>query len=422
MACYGLQASFKHPENGMKLSDMTASFKVAERLNEVIIYRSTGPWSLRWIELGYPTKNFHVKGKSSDWGPQAGFVPFDGYYSKVGHNTNAAANGVSANMDGLGHKFAGTVQLTLTEKEIEIQRTRQAEQPARTAIDQVFPVAGTKDLILTATRSGDRKVHAFRAVFDEKKGAYAIEAFDDHQGTNPFMLLKKRGTPLMMMTSSEAGANNRPMTGDYDLMAICPTWASYMGRSEKEISKPGLNFTGKGVQPGLSFPAGSRMDMVMNMATNTGARPAGGNTKVTFQGKGKEAGAAEHPDMGNLTPRILRCINELNIEMGATGANSAMRRVHHNAESHRNNVYAALTSAEMEKGDGLPLTVFQPTALCSNPLTSRYTSISTLDTLTEFREYATRLNDAGYFVPRNWTWGMSLRDVANNKFGHVLQR
>ena len=51
---------------------------------------STGPWSKRWLDAKpkpYPSKNFHVKGKSSDWGPQAGFVPYDGIYSKVGADT-----------------------------------------------------------------------------------------------------------------------------------------------------------------------------------------------------------------------------------------------------------------------------------------------------------------------------------------------
>jgi len=33
-----------------------------------------------------------------------------------------------------------------------------------------------------------------------------------------------------------------------------------------------------------------------------------------------------------------------------------------------------------------------------------------LETHAEFKRYAVLLNQAGYFVPRNWTWGMSIRD------------
>src|SRR5665213_2607517 len=88
-----LESSFQHDQNGMTRLDMLASSTAANDLNEVIIYRSTGPWAKRWIERGYPTKNFHVKGKSSDWGPHAGLVPYDGTYSKVGFNARKAADG-----------------------------------------------------------------------------------------------------------------------------------------------------------------------------------------------------------------------------------------------------------------------------------------------------------------------------------------
>jgi hypothetical protein len=412
VARYGLDASFGHKENGMIKKDMVAASQVADRLNEVIIFRSTGPWSRRWIELGYPTKNFHVKGKSSDWGPQAGFVPYDGYYSKVGSNTKKAAKGTEANNDGISHHFTATTPLTLTEKEIRMQNTDTEEEPPRKAIDSVFPIAGSKDMILLATRTGDNKQHAFRAVFNPGSNAYGIEALDEKWGTNPFKLIDKRGTPLLMMTSSEAGANNRPMTGDYDLMSVCPTWGDYGSRSLKEISKAGVNFTGKGVQPAASFGRGANMDKVLDMTSNTGARPSGGVTNKTFQGlTAREAGRDEHPDMGNLTPRILRCINELNVQMGATGAKSPFRRVHHNAESHRNAIFAALTAAEMEQGEGFPLTVFQPQgALRPASPVAVYQTVSTLETLAEFKAYATLLNQTGYFVPRNWTWGMSIRD------------
>ena len=68
----GLEGSYSHSQNGMTRADMEATALVANRQGEVIIFRSTGPWAKRWLERGYPSKNFHVKGKSSDWGPQSG--------------------------------------------------------------------------------------------------------------------------------------------------------------------------------------------------------------------------------------------------------------------------------------------------------------------------------------------------------------
>ncbi|HTW82292.1 MAG TPA: anthrax toxin-like adenylyl cyclase domain-containing protein [Terracidiphilus sp.] len=423
MAAYGLEASFAHTENGMKKADMSATVRVADRLNEVIIFRSTGPWSRRWIELGYPTKNFHVKGKSSDWGPQAGFVPYDGKYSKVGSDAAKALKGTQANDHGLHDNFAARTQLMLTMQEINLQANNPEEDPPRRAVDRVVPIQASDDLILIAKRTGDQREFAFRAVFEKAANAYKIEVFDDRLGTNFYKLFEKRGTPLLVMTSSERGANNRPMTGDYDLMSVCPSWNDYGNLSFKPVSKPSLHFEGKGLQPGLSFdgwqkgdtgPLGSRLDKVLDMTSTTGA-------KVPRDASGKPRpgiGNAEHSDMGNLTPRILRCINELNAEMGG---NTAFRRVHHNAESHRNEIFGALTGGEMARGEGLPLTVFQPGRLYRTATqVSAYQDVSTLETLDEFKTYAFRLSQAGYFVPRNWTWGMSVRDSRAN-YEHIGQ-
>src|SRR6476660_9272599 len=133
MAKYGLQASYGDAENGMIESDMRASLSVANSLDEVIIFRSTVPWSQRWIKQSYPTKNFHVKGKSSDWGPQAGFVPYNGLYSKVGSDSTKAAAGTAANDDGLNHHFAGKTHLTLTFAELHEQIDNPEENPPRLA-------------------------------------------------------------------------------------------------------------------------------------------------------------------------------------------------------------------------------------------------------------------------------------------------
>lgn len=422
MPAYGLDDSFAHPENGMTKKDMIAAKGVADGLGEVIIFRSTGPWSRRWIEGGYPTKNFHVKGKSSDWGPQAGFVPYLGIYSKVGSSTEAAKKGTDYNDDGLKHKFADKVRLTLTLEELKRQATEPEEVPPRLAVYRMDPVPDSKDFFLFARRTGDNKEFVFRAVAHTGAAAlYSIFVYPEGLGTNLKRLMFEKGAPLEVMTSSEVGAGNKPMTGDYDLMAVCPRWNDYGALSAAAITKPGLNFVSKGVQSPQSFqgraakpdesgeqPVGSRLDKVLDMRTNTGAPPRNRqDLDHTFQGRTKKSGDEEHKDMGNLTPRILRCINALNnaMERGA----GALRRVHHNAESHRNHIFGGVVPQ-----DAMPLTVFQPRSLSdgASPV-RRYADVSTLETVAEFKEYVKALNDAGYFVPRSWLWGMSIRDTNN---------
>jgi hypothetical protein len=267
--------SFQHVQNGMSRADMAATLVVANQLDEVIIFRSTGPWSKRWIERGYPTKNFHVKGKSSDWGPQAGFVPYNGLYSKVGGNPGKAKAGTEANDDGLKHSFASKVQLRMTYDELAAQLNVPEENPPRVAIHRHIFVPDTKnvDYFLFARQSGDGKEFAFRAT---KVGPslYDLFVYLERMGTDPKRIIHEIPEPLEVMTSSEAGAGNKPMTGDYDLMSVCPRWGNYGSKSVKEISKPGLVFSGKGEQKGLTFAAGTNLDKVLDMRSNTGARPA----------------------------------------------------------------------------------------------------------------------------------------------------
>ena len=412
----GLQPSYNHVENGMTLADMRASKRVADRLNEVIIFRSTGPWSKRWIEQGYPTKNFHVKGKSSDWGPQAGLVPYEGFFSKVGHDAAKAARGTAANNRGLHSGFAGKIPLIMTRNQIREAETRIEESPARVAVDSAQAIDGGQDLLLMATRPGDSAKIAFVAKHRPGDGRYDIKTFGNSViGTSPFVVRDKlqKGeplTPLEVMTSNEVGAHE-PMTGDYDLFAVCPRWADYGSGAPAEIQKPGLVVLNPNTQqrtqhPEATFPRGTNMDKVLDPRLHTMGR-VGPHHRLPATSNWNE-----HPDMGNLTPRLLRCIIALNADMmRAPGNHPSRRRVHHNAESHRNYRFGAITGDEMAgANEGFPLTVFQPMALHAGRAaglpTARYGDVCTLETFAEFQNYAAALYDAGFYVPKNWVWNM----------------
>jgi len=446
----GLQASSDHDQNGMTEIDMAAASAAANELKEIIIFRSTGPWSKRWLEDGYPSKNFHVKGKSSDWGPHAGLVPHNGIYSKVGYDPVKAAKGTEANNDGISSGFAGKQPLVLTYQQIQRQRILPAGKPARTALQEMITIDGSEDLFLFAARSGDDAVVSFRAVH-QGGGRYEIRVYPAVTGqfaSNRLRMLddEKKGKlktlPLEVMTSNEVGAG-KPMTGDYDLFCVCPSWRDYNTEAGAAISKPGIALANSQVKEGLAFERGARMDKVLDprLSTMGAARPNAQQAGRPLHGadhkdrqklyEQRQAGGKqfspdsaaliadkskyiEHNDMGNLTPRILRCINALNAKMGAVGTKAAIRRVHHNAESHRFRAFGALSELDMNTrkdgelyGDGFPLTVFQPSCLTTGGLpTARFTSVCTLESLAEFKEYVQAVTAAGYYVPKNWIWNV----------------
>jgi hypothetical protein len=57
----------------------------AEDLDNVMIFRYVNESATHAIRNNRGTKGMHVKGKSADWGPQAGFIPADQKFSKLGN-------------------------------------------------------------------------------------------------------------------------------------------------------------------------------------------------------------------------------------------------------------------------------------------------------------------------------------------------
>lgn len=437
-------ASCTHVENAMPWADMLAIQSVANRRNEVITFRSTGPWSKRWLEANYPTKGFHVKGKSSDWGPMAGLVPWEGRFSKVAPDPDAIRKGNRFNHDGVHEGFAQRIPLVLTQELLTTQMTMPAGKDYRVAIQHRQTIVGTEDLLLLARRPNDGAMVPFRANYVD--GRYRIHGYPDNSPTDEDSLVVIESTPLDVMASIEAGTT-LPMTGDYDLFNICPTWNSYGGTLQTTINFTGPTF-GDNAGESLTFQAGGGLDRVIDQRLHTGTGTISGNrannqvdwthrrahytARLATMAPGSrehtnlsnsmrqlgildannmqipEAPWEEHRDMGNLTPRILQCILELNVAMGQ-GAMGLNRRVHHNAESHRNRLHGGLTYADMtgRKQDGMPLTIFQPARMPNGQTpfaATGYDTIDTIETWPEFTEYAKRLKQSGFYVPQSWMW------------------
>ncbi|MDB5441061.1 MAG: bifunctional hemolysin-adenylate cyclase precursor [Caulobacteraceae bacterium] len=413
----GLGASYSNSRNGMILEDMHACEAVARKLGDVIIFRSTGPWAKRWIEKGHPTKNFHVKGKSSDWGPQAGLVPYDAMYSKK-PDKGSEAERTKACQKSVDEGWARAAPLVLTRSEIDMQLNR--KEGNEVAIRRSFPTPGG-DILLYAGPQGSAEEYVFRARRKDGRGdLFEVHVYKDQAAAlraNAFRLADAGSgdtKPLLVMVSNEVGADNRGLTGDYDLFVVVPTWASYGSRLGSDVVKPGINLQGRGMQAGQTFSAGVGMDNVLDPSLHTFGhhRPMGPRTAQTsakFDAAVAQTPRSEHKDMGNLTPRVLRCINALNAAMA--GGKGVGRRVHHNAENYRNAMFGALTAGDMNDtakgggghGDGFPLTAFMP----ADPKLAAFGSCCTLENYHDLQKFGAALNHAGYYVPKNAAWGMT---------------
>jgi len=364
----------------MTPADMAAVERVAAQRNEIIMFRDTGCWSRPYIAAGHPTKPFHVKGKSSDWGPHAGLVPYNSEFSKA-FTQGAVDKGFKLNKDAIKGNYARPVPAFVSEQFIRSELLVNKGSAGRPPIDRMTQPRPDV-LYFFCTKPNDNPALAGKKyVLFGKKGTdsrYQIHTFPLDAAAmreRELFLQEAKGEPLLVMTTPGA---DLPITGDYDLFAICPSWDSYGGLDKK-------------MDPTLDNP---QQNASVRRTTAKLFNPATSMQAYVSLAKIKNAFTPEDPDRGNLTPRIAACVRALVSAMGGQ-----YPRVHHNAESGR----PFAPGAE----DGFPLTTFHPRRGIGG-----YTFLNaTINHVGDLRDYFTRLYNDGYYPPRNHAWNMrSLRD------------
>jgi hypothetical protein len=369
-----------HPDQGMTPNDINATLRVAERRNEIIMFRDTGCWSRPYIAAGHPTKPFHVKGKSSTWGPHAGLVPYNSEFSKA-FSQKDIDKGLRLNKEAIAGNWARPIKAYIDEEFINQELLVRKGSAGRTPVDRI--TRPRDDVIyFFCTKPDDNPTGAGKKyVLLGKKvaaGRYQLFTFPlDAAQTSERQLFLKESSAEPMLVMTVPGAD-KPITGDYDLFAVCPSWASY-GRQDQKMD------------PTLDNP---QQNASFRRTQARAADPVRGARAQQSLANIEAARTPEDPDRGNLTPRILAVIQALQSEMGGR-----FPRVHHNAESGR----PFAPGAE----DGFPLTTFHPRRGIGG-----YTfRTAVINDVNDLRDYFTRLYYDGYYPPRNHAWNMSsLRD------------
>ncbi len=235
----------KHLTQGMTPEDLEATFKVCEKRGEIIVFRATGPWPRKYIETDEcPTKDMGVKGKSSTWGPMAGLVPVLADFSKA-MKAEDVKKGNEANKKALDGKKVVASHLTLTDAMITRLMTEKLQDDktgaARTAIAStkkpdndplrlyIFAekrdgsVVGTpKDWVFLAKKDSAtaKEFKIYHFLGDDK--AYKVLLGGSKADRDA---MEGEAEPLMVL--ARPAKPNAFMTGDYDLMFICPRWADW---------------------------------------------------------------------------------------------------------------------------------------------------------------------------------------------------
>jgi hypothetical protein len=187
-------------DSGIVTAHIASLEKACRALNTFLFIRPTEYDTTMLIDQGYATKSMSVHDKSSNWGPMAGFVPCDQFFSKkfigAGPNRNAA----TAYKD---HGPAKVAHLRLTDALVN-NHTKMKQLPGR---------ASATSRVYTSPQAGNEA--AKRIEFE------LVKAGD---GWDVYWLDKSNGSkriPVFCWGYVIDGTAT-PVTGDYDLWMVAP--------------------------------------------------------------------------------------------------------------------------------------------------------------------------------------------------------
>lgn len=292
-------------KTGTTIKHAAAFQKVADEKQCVIISRAVGKWATGLIEEGYASKGYHIKSKSCDWGPMAGFICTDPRFTKLGNSAAALEGQRKANVKAFEHHA--------TEMEIFISFERYAWLIEKKAM---FVVSGDINTKVVQASSNDKSVTMKfvlkRTLFVPGSNKHLYQVFyhpDEkimYSTLNSPLRQKNVFYPVTAFVDPLCPADVKrtykaAMTGDYDLWAV--------------------------------FPKASEFDL-----KGKDARPVEWSSRHIVRGQGihsiknfERIETAKHEHMGNITDRIIKIKDALNAAMKHPGG----MMVHHSDEAGR---------------------------------------------------------------------------------------
>jgi hypothetical protein len=348
---------------------------LAERENLIIAFRPVERHATQLIEEGYPTKDFHIKGKSSDWGPMAGFIPVDQTYSKL--------NGQRDTVE----KFNGKVRESLEAAPDRPGGAPRAVAGPLTVSEARLVYLAEQGLITKRVGPGEHRILEARGRDGRDYTFTAIPARGGYR-------IEHDGMPLQVLCDPAIG---KGITADYDLLLVAPHLGAYGALDGVPLHDTSHDVFKARMESYASFKRGG-----------VDALPA--PLRDVYMHPGKFYAKA-HKDMGNASARTVALIPKLNRVLDrASGARATAQLearslapplVHHGADA---------ANPFTEPGANYPATFFLPR------------QFGELDKVvlaenSQALAYVIQLaKDHGYQVPLNPQWEQDVRGVSRTSF------
>lgn len=283
--------------------------EVANETRNIILSRAPGKYATGLIEESYATKGFHIKAKSCDWGPMAGFVLLDPHFSKQSRSDAGIAKQTKMVFSALGHG-ANSVPVFIS----EFRRQWLIANGLIQEVHTVPPPPAGEIVYRAVTADGSAAIPPFAAglrfplrqlmgIPDAPGPLWSVNCVDAGGREFAVEALVNPNVPL-------GATYRRACTGDYDLFAVWPTRQHYQAQAALGVDRrPVDTFT---------------LHEVWSAAASNQLREA----------IAANVDALERPGLGNITLRVEDTAVRLNRAIARRGYRGG-NIVHHSDEGGR---------------------------------------------------------------------------------------
>ncbi|PAV11642.1 hypothetical protein CBG25_00115 [Arsenophonus sp. ENCA] len=188
------------PKSGIPATHLKTLSNYAIQKNLIYGIRPISPFATSLIEAGYPTKPLNIKGKTADWGPQAGFICVDQNFRKLVGQSEQVQKYNALISKNIQNGEAISVPLTIT----------------RDRINELIEL----DCLELSRSRGDGMILIARSPTGQE---YQFDAIYQSNSNNHYRI-EIAGKPIYVLSEPKI---HEPFVPDYDLLLVAPHISDY---------------------------------------------------------------------------------------------------------------------------------------------------------------------------------------------------
>lgn len=215
--------------SGLVASHVEKFKEIAKNKQTYILFRPVNRLSTSLIEHGAATKGMNVHGKSSDWGPMAGYIPFDADLSKKHDSEKDVKKGNDDNTHSIAENTGVIDKIQLSISDARIKELKDENIIKDTTPDNRYDV-------FDLNKNAD--VYEFRRERSSGKIEYKTQNGKKSIVGNEITDWK----PLEVM-GKIVDQQTKPLTADYDMFGLAPTLEMIRDKIPKEKLEAALHKT-----------------------------------------------------------------------------------------------------------------------------------------------------------------------------------